>query len=55
MEQLQANSAGVALRLPQMRYRKYEAGELRQDDQPSSATPTGKFEFTSERFRNNGY
>ncbi|MCP4360071.1 MAG: molybdopterin-dependent oxidoreductase [Chloroflexi bacterium] len=55
LEQLQANPAGVLLPMPPMRYRKYETGVLREDGQPGFATPTGKFEFTSEWFRDNGY
>ncbi len=55
LEQLQANPVGVAVPLPPMRYRKYETGELRQDGQPGFTTPTGKFEFTSEWFRDYGY
>jgi anaerobic selenocysteine-containing dehydrogenase len=55
LEQLQANPAGVTLPTPPMRYRKYEAGELREDGKPGFATPTGKFEFASEWFRDNGY
>ncbi|TKB28062.1 dehydrogenase [Desulfopila sp. IMCC35006] len=55
LEQLEANPAGVPLAAPQMRYRKYETGELRRDGKPGFATPTGKFEFSSEWFRENGY
>ncbi len=55
LEQLQANPAGVPLPTTPMRYRKYETGELRADGRPGFETPTGKFEFTSEWFREHGY
>ncbi|MDP6811827.1 MAG: molybdopterin-dependent oxidoreductase, partial [Alphaproteobacteria bacterium] len=55
LEQLRAHPGGVPLKQPPMRYRKYESGELRADGQPGFATPTGKFEFTSEWFREHGY
>ncbi len=55
LERLQANPAGVPVPMPPMRYRKYETGALREDGQPGFATPSGKFEFTSEWFRQNGY
>ncbi|MCP4420316.1 MAG: molybdopterin-dependent oxidoreductase [Chloroflexi bacterium] len=55
LEQLQANPAGVPLAKTPMRYRKYETGELREDGEPGFETPTGKFEFTSEWFREHGY
>lgn len=55
LEQLQANPAGVPLSSLPMRYRKYETGELREDGRPGFATPTGKFEFASEWFRQHGY
>ncbi len=55
LEQLKASPAGVPVTVPQMRYRKYETGELRADGKPGFETPTGKFEFTSEWFRENDY
>jgi len=55
LEQLRENPAGVSLPLPEMRYRKYETGLLREDGRPGFNTPTGKFEFTSEWFRSYGY
>jgi len=55
LEQLQASPAGVKLAVSPMRYRKYESSELREDGKPGFATPTGKFEFVSEWFRENGY
>ncbi|MBF0279018.1 MAG: molybdopterin-dependent oxidoreductase [SAR324 cluster bacterium] len=55
LAQLKASPAGVPLPMPPMRYRKYLTGELRADGQPGFATPTGKFEFTSEWFREFGY
>jgi anaerobic selenocysteine-containing dehydrogenase len=55
LEQLRASPAGVRLAVPRMRYRKFESRELREDGKPGFATPTGKFEFASEWFRDNGY
>ncbi len=55
LEMLRDNPAGLPLPLPEMKYRKYETGELRADGKPGFETPTGKFEFTSEWFRSNGY
>jgi anaerobic selenocysteine-containing dehydrogenase len=55
LEQLVEHPAGVALPMPEMRYRKYETGALRADGKPGFETPTGKFEFTSEWFREYGY
>lgn len=55
LEQLKASPIGLPLNVPTMRYCKYQMGELRSDRQPGFETPTGKFEFTSEWFRKNGY
>ncbi len=55
LEQLKANPEGVAIPMPEMTYRKYETGMLRKDGKPGFETPTGRFEFTSEWFRENGY
>ncbi len=55
LEQLQANPKGVPLAKTPVQYRKYETGGLRQDGKPGFETPTGKFEFTSEWFRQYGY
>jgi anaerobic selenocysteine-containing dehydrogenase len=55
LEQLHASPAGVRLAVSPMRYRKFESSELREDGKPGFATPTGKFEFVSEWFREHGY
>jgi anaerobic selenocysteine-containing dehydrogenase len=54
-DQLAASPDGVALHVPEPRYRKYLTGELRSDGQPGFNTPTGKFEIASEWFRHYGY
>ncbi|MCP3971831.1 MAG: molybdopterin-dependent oxidoreductase [Rhodobacteraceae bacterium] len=55
LEDLRANPEGIQLQMPRMRHHKYETGELRADGKPGFATPTGKFEFTSEWLRGHGY
>lgn len=55
IEMLRENPAGLPLPQPEMEYRKYKTGKLRPDGKPGFNTPTGKFEFTSEWFRQNGY
>jgi anaerobic selenocysteine-containing dehydrogenase len=55
IEDLEANPAGIALPQPQMRYRKYETGDLRADRRPGFETPTGRFEIASEWLRAHGY
>jgi len=55
IEELRANPEGIPLPVPDMRYRKYESGKLRSDGKPGFETPTGKFEITSEWFRQHGY
>ncbi|MDH5555706.1 MAG: molybdopterin-dependent oxidoreductase [Alphaproteobacteria bacterium] len=52
---LLAHPEGVDLPVPEMRYRKYETGELRADGKPGFETPTGKFEIASEWLRAEGY
>ncbi len=52
---LRAHPEGVQYPEPEMRYRKYETGELRADHQPGFETSTGKFEIASEWLRQNGY
>ncbi len=54
-EDLKAKPEGIQISMPEMRYRKYETGDLRPDGKPGFATPTGKFEFTSEWFRSHDY
>jgi anaerobic selenocysteine-containing dehydrogenase len=55
LEELRTNPEGVDRPMPEMRYRKYERGELRSDGRPGFDTPTGKFEFASEWLREHGY
>jgi anaerobic selenocysteine-containing dehydrogenase len=55
LAELRAHPEGVQYPQPQMRYRKYETGELRDDGQPGFNTPTGKFEIASEWLRQHGY
>lgn len=52
---LLAHPEGVDIAQPEMRYRKYETGELRTDGKPGFETPTGKFEIASEWLRAEGY
>ncbi|MGD8751865.1 MAG: molybdopterin-dependent oxidoreductase, partial [Anaerolineales bacterium] len=54
-KELRANPTGIKYPSPKMRYRKYESGELRVDGRPGFETPSGKFEFVSEWFRQYGY
>ena len=55
LEELCAHPEGVDFPVPEMRYRKYETGELRADGRPGFDTPTGKFEIASEWLRAEGY
>ena len=55
LEELRARPEGIRLAQPEMRYRKYAAGELRADGRPGFETPTGKFEIASEWLREHGY
>lgn len=55
LAELRANPAGLPYPEPAQEYRKYISGKLRADGQPGFATPTGKFEITSEWFRQYGY
>ncbi|MCP4426606.1 MAG: molybdopterin-dependent oxidoreductase [Chloroflexi bacterium] len=52
---LRAHPEGLPLVAPEMVYRKYEAGLLRGDGRSGFNTPTGKFEISSEWFREFGY
>jgi anaerobic selenocysteine-containing dehydrogenase len=55
MEMLRANPGGVSFDVPPMEYRKYESGKLRDDGRAGFSTTTGKFEISSEWFREHGY
>jgi anaerobic selenocysteine-containing dehydrogenase len=55
LKELRAHPEGVDFPVPEMRYRKYETGELRADGKPGFETPTGKFEIASEWLRAEGY
>ncbi len=52
---LRGSPRGIRFDVPPMRYRKYETGGIRPDDKPGFLTKTGKFEITSEWFRDHGY
>lgn len=55
LQELRTNPEGVSFDIPEMKYRKYETGLLRVDGRSGFETPTGKFEITSEWFREFGY
>lgn len=55
LQALQKNPDGVALPAPEMVYRKYESGGLREDGQPGFPTPSGKLEIASSLLRECGY
>ncbi len=55
LAELRAAPAGIRFPEPDMHYRKYQTGELREDRAPGFDTPTGKFEIASEWLRRNGY
>lgn len=55
IEELRQHPEGLPFTVPEMQYRKYEKGLLREDGNPGFNTPTGKFEITSEWFRQHGY
>ncbi len=52
---LRQHPDGIPFTVPKMQYRKYEKGLLREDGRSGFNTPTGKFEITSEWFREQGY
>lgn len=54
-EELKAKPEGIQIPMPKMRYQKYKTGELRADGKPGFATPSGKFEFSSELLKSYGY
>jgi len=55
VSELKAHPEGISFKRPQIQYRKYQTGRLRNDGQPGFETPTGKFEIASEWFRSHGY
>ncbi|MCA9921419.1 MAG: molybdopterin-dependent oxidoreductase, partial [Anaerolineales bacterium] len=55
LDELRRHPEGRPFDVPEMQYRKYEKGLLREDGSPGFNTPTGKFEITSEWFRQYGY
>ena len=52
---LRAQPGGLRLPEPEMVYRKWERGLLRQDGQPGFETPSGKFEIASSLLAAHGY
>lgn len=55
LEELRAHPEGLPFPIPEMHYRKYVSGELRQDGMPGFQTPSGKMEVASEWLRGHGY
>jgi len=55
LAELRAHPRGIPFAVPPMKYHKHRLGLLRDDGRPGFNTPTGKFEFTSEWFRQFGY
>lgn len=55
LDELRASVDGVTAPGPPLTYEKYASGGLRDDGRPGFATPTGRFEITSEWFRGHGY
>ncbi len=55
LDELRAHPEGIPLKIPKMRYRKYETGDLRADGKPGFETPSGKCEISSELLRRHGY
>ncbi|RPI81657.1 MAG: aminotransferase V, partial [Chloroflexi bacterium] len=55
LEEVYAHPEGIQVPEPELRFHKYETGELRADHQPGFDTPTGKFEVSSEWLRTRGY
>ncbi|MCP4182486.1 MAG: molybdopterin-dependent oxidoreductase [Hyphomicrobiales bacterium] len=51
LDELRNHPCGISFALPDGGYRKYQRGHLRADGKPGFATPTGKFEITSEWLR----
>jgi len=55
IEMLRAHPEGIPIPEPELQYRKYETGGLREDGHPGFATPSGKFEVTSNWLDGHGY
>lgn len=55
VETLRANPVGVSKPVPEMVYKKWERGLLRQDGKPGFETPSGKFEIASNLLAEYGY
>ncbi len=55
VDDLRNNPHGVSFEIPEMQYQKYKTGGIRPDGKPGFQTPTGKFEITSEWFRDHKY
>jgi len=55
LDDLRDHPQGLPFALPDGGYRKYQRGHLRSDGGPGFATPTGKFEITSEWLRAHDY
>jgi len=55
LAELRRHPEGITLPVPEMRYTKYQTGDLRGDGKPGFETPTGKFEIASEWLRAHGH
>lgn len=55
VDTLRANPAGTSKPVPEMVYKKWEHGLLRQDGRPGFETPSGKLEITSNLLADYGY
>ncbi len=55
LEELRTHPDGIPFQVPELHYRKYETGELREDGKPGFQTPTGLFEICSEWLGSFGY
>jgi anaerobic selenocysteine-containing dehydrogenase len=55
LEELRVHPEGIPFQVPELHYRKYETGELREDGKQGFQTPTGLFEIASEWLGSFGY
>lgn len=55
VETLRANPVGISKSVPDMVYKKWEHGLLREDGKPGFETPSGKFEIASNLLADHGY
>ena len=55
VEELEKHPSGIAVPMPDVVYKKYEQGLLRQDGKTGFPTPSGKIEITSRVLKEHGY